>query len=204
MSNLFEVAPSTKRTARHLSKRYGFKNPKQLAESLPPYARVADFGAGKSHFGKTITDLRPDVMWLNIDVRTGLFQHAQRQQRRSSSGLQYIKSDIFAPPIRPGTLDRVYSSWLLPHIELESGELAVRAVHAMASLLNETGILSINASGRLLSRERTSVVSAEEYYASPAELAVDVVRDIALDGLYRRLQIDNNRIRGAAHLHKLP
>ncbi len=204
MSMLFELAPTTKRTANHLAKRYGFENPRQLAESLPPDARVVDFGAGKSNFGNKITRIREDVTWLNIDVRSGLFQHAQRHQRRSPSGLQYMKADVFNPPLRSGTLDRVYSSWLLPHIELESWELALDAVHSMASLLNETGVLSVNAGGSFLHKARACMVSADEYNNAPEEVADTVVKTVALDGMYRRLQVDNNRIRGAVNLHKLP
>lgn len=198
MHHFYEhAAPSTGRGARMLARAYGFENPRELATSLPAGARVADFGSGKSNLGEKITAMRPDILWLNIDVRTGLFHHAQRHQRKSPAGLQYIKGSVFHPPVQPGTLDRVYSSWLLPHIELDSRTLALDAVHSMTRLLRPEG--QINLMGW-----NTANAWRNEYDGSPDETAERLVDAIACGPIGRKIQVANNLVRVVTGLDKLP
>jgi hypothetical protein len=194
----YELAPRTGRSARILSRYYGFDSIEQMAESLPQDAVAADFGSGRSNLGKTITDRRSDVRWMNVDVRTGLFRYARRHQKHSAPGLQYVKADVFHPPIRPGTLDRGYSSWLLPNIELDSRELAIQAFHSMATLLKDDGMLSVTGM-------RNAIVLAANYYNAPEETANAVIDAVIVsDDKARRDLMISHQIRGLFQLHRIP
>lgn len=197
MKKMSVLAPSTRRSAKTLADFYGFDSPRAMAESLPKDARVADIGAGQSKLGRTITDLRDDVTWLNVDLRTGLFRFSQRQQRDSAPGLQYLKADIFHLPVASGSLDRVYSSWLLPHIRLDSQELAIQAVHNMAALLKHDGVMAVAALG-------SETVAVAEYYDAPQATAERMVNTVAFGPISGFIQRANNIARGVLFLDRLP
>ena len=91
---MFEMAPSTKRPAKLLSRVYGYGSPRELAASLPDNAVVTDFGAGRSNFGETIVGLRDDITWLNIDPRYTT-ANAQRAQRIADA-LAMVQMDAFS------------------------------------------------------------------------------------------------------------
>lgn len=174
---MHEMAPTTRRSAKLLSRVYGFKTPEKLAESLPAEAAVVDFGAGRSKFGQTIVGLRDDISWINVDPRY-VSGPPKRKPRQIPEGLLHIAGDVLDPPFESGTFDRVYSSALLPHIVMTSPVLALRAVHNMATLLKEDAVLStagfIN-SRWMIPPNKVSVVSAEEYNDAPDLVAAQIV-----------------------------
>jgi hypothetical protein len=90
MPTWHETAPSTARNAKQLSYAYGYDSPEALATSLPVDALVVDVGAGRSKFGHTITILRPDIHWVNVDQRNGRRFPLRHPQRKAPPNLQYI------------------------------------------------------------------------------------------------------------------
>lgn len=200
-----EMAPTTKRSARLLSRVYGYKNPAELAASLPDEAVIADFGAGHSKFGKTIVGLRDDITWVNVDPRYVSFR-GRRFQKKAPEGLHYLAGDVLNPSLAEGTFDRVFSSALLPHIVMTSRDLAIGGVHNMAGLLKENGELStagfVN-SRRQISPDRIISVTAEQYHADPEAVASQVVDVMTLPRHFAALQKASNVIFDAAGVNKL-
>ena len=190
MKKLYEMAPSTKRSERLLSRAYGYGTFWSLADSLPHEAVVVDFGAGRSRFGHAIVGRRDDISWFNVDPRyTGSW--AQRAQLDAPSGLQYIAGDILTPPFPKASCDVVYSSALLPHIAMSSPELALRAVHNMAGMLRDRGELAaagfINDT-RADSLQRAVSTTAEDYNADPDLVASHIVDVMTLPLPIKALQ----------------
>lgn len=179
---MHEMAPTTCRSAKLLSRVYGFKTPKELAESLPTEATVVDFGAGQSKFGQKIVGLRDDIGWTNVDPRYGS-DHSTRKRVLLPEGVVHIAGDVLDPPFESGTFDRVYSSALLPHIVMTSPVLALRAIHNMATLLKEDGVLSVAGFINfrwMIPRDKVSVVSAEQYNDDPGLVSAQIVGSMIL------------------------
>jgi hypothetical protein len=136
-----ELAPSSGLDAESLAAFYGYADVTGLAASLPLGAIAADFGTGTSDLGETVSGLRADVRWINVDIRSGSHLQVPPHQTIPHGNLRYVQASVFCPPFKERSLDRVFSSWLLPYIHLDSAELAVAAVHRMAGLLKERGVL---------------------------------------------------------------
>lgn len=207
MYSMSELAPTTGRTANLLAVAYGFNNVDELAESLPTDARGADFGVGDSNLGETIVGLRNDVRWVGVDLRRT--EKMQNILPAVGSNLSYVQASIFAPPMAKGSLDVVCSSWLLPHIEMDSHELALRAVHSMAQLLKPEGRLYTASSdvryrdvshnivakvtgGSLRCRDRAYSFSSTDYVADPDAIAEATVEAVKMSPGEARLQRFNN------------
>ena len=181
MTMWHESAPKTRRSARHLSRVYGYKNPRELAESLPEGTVVADFGSAYSKFGKAITGFRGDISWFNIDPLYA--SHGRRLQRKAPPNLQYVAGSVFEPPLPSGSCHRVFSSALLPHIVMSSPELAGQAVDAMADLLTEDGELGVAnfINHRTLirwhqRRGHIAVIGMSEFQADPEVVTASIVQ----------------------------
>ena len=180
MKHWHDSAPKTRRSARHLSRVYGYKNPRELAESLPENAVVADFGSAYSKFGRKIVTLRDDISWFNIDPMYA--NHGARLQRKAPPGLQHVAGSVFQPPLPPGSCDRVFSSALLPHIVMSSPELGGEAVTAMAELLAEDGELGVanfvnhrTLIGWHQKRGHIAVIGASDFHTDPEAATAEIV-----------------------------
>lgn len=193
------MAPSTARTAKRLSRAYGFETPQALAHSLPDGAFVVDVGSGKSKFGNTIATLRPDIHWVNIDMRNGSARSMHRLQAKAPSNVQYVGGDVLKLPIAPATAQRVYTTALLPHIELTSPELAQEAFIGMAELLADEGILAYN--GFSASRNSARHITAAEFHADPTGVSQLAIEQMTLNMYERQLQKASNVIGHIAHLN---
>lgn len=199
-----ESAPKTRRSARHLSRVYGYKNPRDLAESLPEGAVVADFGSAYSKFGKAITALREDISWFNIDPMYA--DHGRRLQRKAPPNLQHVAGSVFKPPLPPGSCDRVFSSALLPHIVMSSPVMAGQAVEAMAGLLADDGELGVanfvnhrTLIGWHQRRGHIAVVGASEFRADPT-----AVTDSIVQGMHPALPVVQKAINTIHQYSPLP
>ena len=169
------LCPTTDRTARELSRAYGFSSPEALAESLPTDAVVADIGTGLSTLGDAIAEARSDINWLNVDIRySGHAYLSERQlgkkRQASPDNVHYVAGNALSLGLKQGAFDRVYSSWMLPHLYLTSPKLATAAVHNMAQLLRADGSMSVH------SRKTRNNVSARDYHADPDKVAQDIVQ----------------------------
>jgi len=99
MKQWYEMSPSTSRSAKKLSRAYGFESPGALADSLPQNALVVDVGSGKSKFGRSITQIRPDVHWVNVDLRNGRMRTTRRFQAKAPDNLHYVAGNALNLPI---------------------------------------------------------------------------------------------------------
>ncbi len=183
---MYELAPSTHRSAKLLSRTYGYRKPSDVASSLPSEAVVADFGSGFSKFGINIATRRPDILWLNIDpIYTKKSTH--KLQSRAPENIRFLADSVLDPedPLAEGSIDRVFSTALLPHIEFTSHELALTAFHNMATLLKEDGVISVGGFTNYPNvhlgflPNKTFSTTAEDYHLQPdltAELAISAVK----------------------------
>lgn len=191
---MHQMAPTTHRSARLLSRVYGFNNPKELATSLPECAVVADIGAGRSKLGRKIVDIRDDITWINLDPRYTSIR-TQRRQLRSPDNLEFRVGDILDPPIEEGSCDAVFCSALLPHIIMTSPELGAQAVRNMAGLLNPDGTLYtakfVNRKGNI-SPSRIEIVSAKEYAEDPDREVNTIVEKMTLHPVIEVIQKASN------------
>jgi len=186
MANWYEMSPSTARSAKKLSRAYGFDSPEALATSLPDNALVIDVGSGKSKFGHTIAGLRPDIRWVNVDLRNGRRRPMRRLHARAPSNLHYVGGDVLNLPIAPESAQRVYSTALLPHIALDSSELAGEAFVGMAALLAVDGEIAYN--GFAAIPNSAYHVTASEFHANPEGVSLEAVDQMTLDPAIRGIQ----------------
>lgn len=140
---LYELAPTNGMFADKLAKYYGYESATALANSLPIGARIVDIGAGISDFGKVIATARPDVSVTYFDLRynnAGLLAKAHGENPLPNiSFVQGNILDLEQSALKAGSYDRVFSSRLIPHIELEDTKLAREALLNMGELLNSEG-----------------------------------------------------------------
>lgn len=194
MPSMHQMAPTTHRSARLLSRVYGFDNPKDLAASLPESAVVADIGAGRSRFGQKIVQIRDDITWVNLDPRYDSVR-TSRRQHRSPNNLQFMAGDILDPPIAEGSCDAVFCSALIPHLIMTSPELGAQAVRNMAGLLNEDGTLYtakfVNRKGNI-SPSRIEIVSAEAYAEDPEGTVEAIIDKMTLHPVIEVVQKASN------------
>lgn len=139
--------PTTGRKDVFLAKQLGFSSVKAFAVSLAKGAVVADVGAGVSQFGHSVTQLRPDVVWVNIDPCYADQKILQAASTNAPDSLRFFADDIVKGFKRPKELengaDLVFSYWLLPHLSVEDDQVAAKAVGEMYDLLKPGGTLAI-------------------------------------------------------------
>lgn len=178
MQPIHELAPITARSANLLASAYGFPSIKQFADDIPDGGAFLDVGSGRSPFGAKIATLRPDVSVVLMDRA---YPGDHRDQQRPN--LRWLHGDILEPPEEIGPFDRITCSALLPHIAMSSPELAVKAIHNMANLLQSKGTLQvagfIGISSFLL-RGRAETISAEGYEADPDREAITAATNLIL------------------------
>lgn len=199
------MAPTTSRSAKLLSRIYGFESPENLAESLPRGAVVADIGAGRSKFGNRITELRSDITWMNIDLRYTT-SNTHRRDTESASNLQFIAGDVFSLPVDRQSCDRIFCSALLPHIIIESPGLGARAIHNMAYLLKPNGILYLSrfVNSRVsIKPHRIEVITTQEYSRNPDEVVQKAVEKMTLPRLATSIQKVSNVLAHYSGINKL-
>src|SRR5580692_3006281 len=144
MKTWYDMAPITARSPELLSRIYGFTDVSALADSIPQAGMVVDVGAGRSVLGEEVTRLRPDVNWINLDISFGRKRFAAKRQAKASGNLRYVAGDAVNLPLIGPFANRVFSNALLPHIALESPELAIQTFSEMAGLLIDDGEIVVN------------------------------------------------------------
>jgi SAM-dependent methyltransferase len=130
-----------------LARYYGYESASDLANSLPVGARIIDIGAGISDFGRVIASMRPDVAVTYFDLRYNNAELlAKAQGDKVLQNVSYMQGDILEieqSPLKLASYDRVFSSRLIPHIDLEDVDLARKAISNMGKLLNPDGEMMI-------------------------------------------------------------
>lgn len=182
--------PTTARSAQKLAKWYGAQSVSEFSADLSPEATVLDFGAGWSNLGQKVAEERPDISWVNVDMRYDSRRKAARVRRRAPSNLSFVAANIFR--LEPGDLppaDRIFSSAMVTHFTLDSDELAAEAVHVMARQLKPEGRVAIaDFVGTV------ATFSAQEYAVAPDLCTEAVVEAMKLDKATRACQIFTNAI----------
>ncbi|HKR82403.1 MAG TPA: class I SAM-dependent methyltransferase [Candidatus Saccharimonadales bacterium] len=189
-----ELAPQTGRRAWLLSTAYGygfFRGASALAESLPADATVADLGAGASSLGSFIAKKRPDAQVVHADLEFGHRAFNRHVKHKNLPNLHFVQADVLHMPFRPHSFDRVFSSALLPHIIMTSRETGLLAVHAMASLLKEDGMMEAAGFANLPRYNAISITGAE-YAGNPHEVATEVVDFLQLPPFLEKAQRKKN------------
>ncbi|HUD07405.1 MAG TPA: class I SAM-dependent methyltransferase [Candidatus Saccharimonadales bacterium] len=144
-SVIYELAPTTPRSADMLAKKHGFESVAQLTDSLPANARVLDVGSGASNFGSEVASLRPDISWTNFDYSYNDPDILEHASKHAPGNVQYIPGDATKLQEAYGaeTFDAVFSYWMIPHLSIDHTAPAIEAVKAMFSVTKTGGILSI-------------------------------------------------------------
>lgn len=198
---IHELAPTTRRSAKLLSRIYGFQTPEAFSQSLPDDAVVVDFGAGNSRFGAAIAELRPDIQWLNVDLRYGSGYPSKRARSAAPANLQYIGADVLSPCLRPASADRVLSNALLPHIAMTEEKLALDAIHNMGSLLKDDGEMMLGkrfTSWAFRAKPDGAVhITAGEFAADPLQCAEYALDQVRLPGSVEATQYVLNHVHAA-------
>ncbi len=116
-----------------------------LASSLPEGASVLDLGAGASNLGATITGIRPDVTWANLDYNYDDPEVETATEPSRLPNLSFVTGDAtrLLESCEPNTYDAVLSYWLFPHLSLDRPEPALVAARGVYDVLKEGGIASI-------------------------------------------------------------
>lgn len=203
MKAMHEMAPSTARSARLLSRVYGYDEFGEFVESLPLGAAIADIGAGYSGFGKAVAQRRPDVSWFNVDPVYAYSHRTERLQRRAPSNLYYQAGDVLDLRLPVATFDRVFSSALVPHLALTSQEVALQGVHNMANLLSNDGELAVASfvNNRFqVSDDCVAYVSRVEYDAAPEASTEAIVDKMVLSPASAKRQMALNILDNALSL----
>ncbi len=162
-----------------LAPKYGFDGVEDLAESLPPQARVLDVGAGLSTLGENISKLRPDIDWTNADNQYG--DPGKRYAARfedavemAPKNLQFVEANAVDLAAIFGTeqFDRVFSYWMLPHIMRNDHNAGVRAAENMLMVAKKSGSVAIGPVSRpFFSKESLRDLAME---VQPAEELSDL------------------------------
>ncbi len=180
MLNKYTVSASvTGRSAEKLSRHYGYETLENFAGSIPENAKVIDVAAGRSNLGLSVAAIRDDIKWIDLDIRKGWLNFAKRKQRKGTPNYQFIRGDVLNLPFASNSVDLIYTSWLLPHIEMDSTELAISAVHSMSRLLKESGTLH---ACRGFTHAK---VDAADYARSPEDESRKLVEAMKLTGFAR-------------------
>lgn len=139
--------PTTGRKDTFLAKQLGFTSVEAFAESLIKNAVIADVGAGVSQLGHSVTKLRPDVVWVNIDPCYADPKILKPINNIAPGSLYFFAGDIVQGFKRPKQLlsgaDLVFSYWLLPHLSVQDNKVASKAVGEMYNLLKPAGTLAV-------------------------------------------------------------
>lgn len=143
----YMAIPTTARESKYLLMHMGYESLEQFADSLPNNAYVADIGAGLSRLGHDVAAMRPDIRWVNIDPSYDLTHIYKLAEKDMPENLSLLSASVFEEgrdvAAMSGQLDLVFSYWLLPHLSIDDWGEAKKAVAAMFSLLNSTGMLKI-------------------------------------------------------------
>ncbi|HSW85096.1 MAG TPA: class I SAM-dependent methyltransferase [Candidatus Saccharimonadales bacterium] len=199
------LMPVTARSAHALSRIYGYDSPKQMAEDLPDDADVIDVGAGASTLGVEISELRPDINWVNVDI---CYDDEEIVSDISASqefppNFSLLPADIMTLPETLGekSFDRVFSYFMLQHIEIADKEAALIAAKNMLKIIKPGGQLSIGPTRGLslpyavILKPRDSVtVESPKEVEELNELAETLIEKIRLRAFAAYRQKRNNRV----------
>lgn len=205
---LYELAPVNGRDASIQAHYYGYASVDHLAADLPAGARVIDVGAGITNLGKEVAVRRPDISWVYFD-RCYSSQELLRQAQGNDTppNVSFTNGDITRieeSGLAAGSFDRVFSSRLVPHIDMESPELARLALSNMASLLRADGDMRILRRfypflrDRLLGRAGFVHVTRQELEEKGNSVLEHALAHIRLPRFYRWKQILHN-VHATAH-----
>jgi len=168
------MAPHTGRSARLISKLYGYRSPKEFVAELPENARVADIGAGNSNLGRVAAGLRPDIQWTNIDIQYDDFYPSLRERSKAPDNVSYVAADILHSCLQAGSLDLIVSNAALPFIIMTDEVLAMRALYSMRESLKTDGrmILGKGIVNGALFRKKDGAVhaTAQEFDEDPEKV----------------------------------
>jgi hypothetical protein len=187
-----DMAPLTNRDAYDLALVHNGMSPNKMADALAQNAVVADIGAGRSTFGTTIAGLRSDITWYNVDLHYWDKGRLGISPPEAPSNVHYVSGDIARDannfPLAQGSVDRVYSSALMPHLIMSSRQIGYTVVHTMARLMKPDGEVSVSGFG-FFDRAKFSY---DVYHADPDGVAAAVVDRLALPrGTALMQRIDN-------------
>ena len=157
-------SPMTNSDANYLAGVYGFPSLSALADSLPPNARVADFGSGLSNLANQLAELRPDITLYAIDIQYDrpLIQDAEALGALISAAppnVQYIWGNILRDSSleRLGQFDRAFCYNLVSHhlrVRHAGRVLARTALTNMLHTLTPEGTLEIGPSNKHMQNSR--------------------------------------------------
>ena len=197
----YELAPTTARRARTLSRKFHFPGVKAMADSIPEGGAVLDVGSGLSNLGKVIAGLRSDISWTNADL---MYDHRSivtraRFNAPPNLGLVAVNATELVEEFGRAKFDRVFSWWMMPHINMESMLEAEDAAMNMLLVTKPDGVLAVGPDLSFGSKQEafvTHVPDSEEYFAHTASEIADRTRLPISKSVYQELY---NEI---AHFHR--
>ncbi|MFN0062680.1 MAG: class I SAM-dependent methyltransferase, partial [Myxococcaceae bacterium] len=80
--------------------------------TIPPGARVLDFGTGVGAMAQQLLDRYPGIHLTGVDLRASQLEQA----RKNHPGADYVQADGTSLPFADATFDVVHASWVLEHV----------------------------------------------------------------------------------------
>jgi hypothetical protein len=115
---------------------------------------------------------------MSIDRRYGIRGIHRKRQAQSPGNLQCVAGNMLSTPFASGSINRIYSSAVLPHIIMTDPDLARESFHNVANLLREGESIAIAGFDNPEIRPmpgRSIHISSEAYHADPQANAESVV-----------------------------
>jgi ubiquinone/menaquinone biosynthesis C-methylase UbiE len=96
--------------------------------AVRPGYRVLDIGCGTGTFMVQIKRRNPDVEVVGLDPDPKALARADRKAQRAALSIQLDRGFADQLPYADGSFDRVFSSFMLHHLETEAKEATLREV----------------------------------------------------------------------------
>lgn len=183
-----KVGPMTRRAGRLLAVMYDYVGLSHMSRDLPQDAEILDVGAGLSDLGYKMASARPDITWINLDLRYGATPVDQSSEEaietlreQAPPNLSYVGGDILNPPQDyRGRFAHVFSYRVLRHIADNGLDFGILAARNMLEMAEPGGKLSVGPT-TTTDRSVTSTVIAPKTPSSTEELATRLAHEALAD-----------------------
>jgi protein-S-isoprenylcysteine O-methyltransferase Ste14 len=102
----------------------------EMARIAPGHA-VLDVGCGTGTLALLVKQTCPGARVVGLDVDPRILGIARRKVARHGGGVELFQGSATAPPLPPGSFDRVLTTLVLHHLTTAQKRDALRAMHAL-------------------------------------------------------------------------
>lgn len=108
--------------------------------ALAPGMRVLDLGCGTGTLTIMMTAAVPGLNVIGLDLDPTILAIARRKAAARGAAVEFVEGSVVAPPLAPGSLDRIVTTLVLHHLTNDEKE---RCLAAARRLLRPGGSLHI-------------------------------------------------------------